>query len=330
MQDSRASRPSHAPAPEGLRRDWGIIPKRIREGAERWLGSAIVNVESQPTGFSPGVAVRIRTSSGARAFIKAVGPDPNADAPPMHRREAQVVAAMPTGVPVPRLLWSYDDDSSGWVVLVFEDIEGWHPAHPWRLDELDRVTRAMTDLATALTPSPLPRSMVGTASDEFRDRICGWRRIREEQPSRVERLDPWSSRNLETLVEYEAEAERLVVGDTLLHLDVRADNILLAPDKVWFVDWPSACVGAAWVDIAFFAPSVTMQGGPSPEQVIARHPAARTAEPNAITAAAVAIAGFFTHRSLQPAPPGLPTVRAFQAAQGVVAREWVARCTGWS
>jgi hypothetical protein len=35
-------------------------------------------------------------------------------------------------------------------------------------------------------------------------------------------------------------------------------------------------------------------------------------------------AGYFTERSLRPAPPGLPTVRLFQAAQGEVARRWLA------
>ena len=73
-----------------------------------------------------------------------------------------------------------------------------------------------------------------------------------------------------------------------------------------------------------------MQGGPPPEQVVARHPAARSAEPASITAAVAAIAGYFTHRALQPPPPGLPTLREFQAAQGKVARAWLAQRTGLS
>jgi Ser/Thr protein kinase RdoA (MazF antagonist) len=35
-------------------------------------------------------------------------------------------------------------------------------------------------------------------------------------------------------------------------------------------------------------------------------------------------ADYFTERSLQPPPPGLPTVRQFQAAQGEVTRRWLA------
>ena len=127
-----------------------------------------------------------------------------------------------------------------------------------------------------------------------------------------------------------ATAAEVVDGDTLHHFDIRADNILLSPERVWFVDWPGACVGAPWVDVVFFVPSVAMQGGPPPEDVIARHPACQAANPDAMTAVIAALAGFFTYGSLQPAPPGLPTLRAFQAAQGREAREWLARRTGWS
>ena len=71
-----------------------------------------------------------------------------------------------------------------------------------------------------------------------------------------------------------------------------------------------------------------MQGGPSPDEVIARHWACRTGDGDAMTAAVVSMAGYFTRQALQPPPPGIPTVRAFQAAQGVVARRWVARRMG--
>jgi hypothetical protein len=130
------------------------------------------------------------------------------------------------------------------------------------------------------------------------------------------------------LIELEAAAPEAVAGDTLLNFDVRADNMLLTPERVWFLDWPLACVGAAWVDVLFFLPSVAMQGGPSPEAIVAHNPACRAADLAAITAAVASIAGFFTHRALQPPPPGLPTVRAFQAAQGAVARRWLEERTG--
>ena len=256
---------SHPPPAEGVRLDWLAVPEQVRAAVEQWLGSPVAAAQSQPTGFSPGVAARLRTANGRRVFAKAAGPVPNPDVPSIHRREARIVAALPAVAPVPRLLWSYDAGDAGWVVLVFEEVEGRHPAQPWRPDELDRVLDALVGLSAALTPSPLPPATAGTASEEVGRRLCGWRQHKEESPSRLAQLDDWSTCHLAALVELEAEAVAAVAGDTLLHFDVRADNMLLTPERVWFVDWPLACVGAAWVDVVFFAPSVTMQGGPPPE-----------------------------------------------------------------
>jgi hypothetical protein len=71
-----------------------------------------------------------------------------------------------------------------------------------------------------------------------------------------------------------------------------------------------------------------MQGGPPPEDLLSRYPHTRQADADAVTAVVAAIAGFFVREGMQPAPPGLPTLRAFQAAQGEVARGWLARRTG--
>lgn len=214
-------------------------------------------------------------------------------------------------------------------MLAFEDVDGQHPMQPWQIDELDRVISAMEDLSLLLTPSPLPDATVKTAGDEIATHIQGWRKLNEEKPSRLDQVDDWSRRHIESLVAIEDTVAGALKGDTLLHCDIRADNILLAPGRTWFVDWPHARVGPPWLDVVCFAPSVIMQGGPPPEQVVSRHSACRS-DADAITAAIVALAGYFTRKAVQPPPPGLPTVRAFQDAQGVVAREWVAQRTGLS
>jgi len=48
-----------------------------------------------------------------------------------------------------------------------------------------------------------------------------------------------------------------------------------------------------------------------------------------VTVLVAALAGFLVQRSLLPPPPGLPTLRAFQGAQGEVALRWLRRRTGW-
>jgi hypothetical protein len=67
-----------------------------------------------------------------------------------------------------------------------------------------------------------------------------------------------------------------------------------------------------------------MQGGPDPAGLLALSAARRDADRRDLAATVCAVAGYLTQRSLEPAPAGLPTVRAFQAAQGAVARRWLA------
>jgi hypothetical protein len=321
------------PPAQGVRLEWATIPARVRAAVEDALGSAVVEAISQPSGFSPGVAARLRLADGRRVFAKAISSHPNPTSPAFHRREAAITAAIPAAAPVPRLLWSYDEGEEegkeGWVVLVFADVDGYHPAQPWRLDELHRVLDAMAELAAQLTPSPLTPPVVPTAGERIDRELPGWRLLVGAPPELIAKLDPWSRRHLDALIELETAALTAVAGHTLLHLDIRADNLLLTPEQVWFLDWPHACVGAAWLDVLYFLPSVTMQGGPPPEQVMDRHPACRAADSAALNAGLAAVAGLFTERALHPPPPGLPTLRAFQAAQGAVARAWLAQRTGW-
>ncbi len=85
---------SQPPPAEGVRLEWLAVPERVRAAVEQWLESPVVAAQSQPTGFSPGVAARLRTADGRRVFAKAAGPVPNPDVPSIHRREARIVAAL--------------------------------------------------------------------------------------------------------------------------------------------------------------------------------------------------------------------------------------------
>jgi hypothetical protein len=306
----------------GVRVDFADAPDSVRAWASDVLGEPVVEAVTQPGGFSPGVAARLRGASGRRMFIKAVSGEVNADSPRMHRQEARVTASLPETAPVPRLLAAYDDGT--WVALLLEDIDGRHPSVPWRDDELRRVLGALDELAAGLTPCPLPDAL--TVGDRWREEFACWREAAAAPPAG---LDDWSLRNLDRLAELESGWEDAARGNTLLHLDVRADNLLLTDDRVWVVDWPWAARGAAVFDAVGFAPSVAMQGGPPPRDLLARSAQGRAADPHVVATLVATVAGYFLVNALKPAAPGLPTVRAFQAAQGEVARRWVADLTGW-
>ncbi len=292
----------------------------MRDAIEERIGGIVVEAITQPGGFSPGLAARVRTRDGRRCFVKAVSELANPETPGMHRREAEVVAALPREAAVPRLLWSYDED--GWVALGFEDIEGRMPAQPWRDDELRIVVEGLHRLHEVLTPSPIA-SM--SAADAFATLIKGWEELRDSKAA----LDDWSSRNIERLIDLEAKTPAAVSGRTLLNFDVRADNILIAGDRVYFVDWPWARIGTPFVEWLALAPSVYMQGGPKPEELMRIAPLGAV-DDAAINAVIASLTGYFLGHSHRPPPPGIPTVRAFQAAQGEVALAWLRERTGWA
>jgi hypothetical protein len=141
--------------------------------------------------------------------------------------------------------------------------------------------------------------------------------------------DPWIMRNLAALIALEDRVPDLTPGTTLLHMDLRGDNMLITPDGVVIVDWPHATIGPAWLDGVFFAPSVAMEGGPEPAALVPLLDALREADPDDLTIGIAETAGFFTYHGLQPEVASLPGLREFQEAQGAVARRWLAGRPDW-
>lgn len=307
----------------GSRISWEAVPRPVRLGIEKEIRGRVVSARSQPGGFSPGLAARVVLDDGRRAFVKAAGPEPNPDAADIHRIESKIAGVLPLEAPTPRLLSVYDDGS--WVALIFEDVEG-HPPHlPWISIELARVLEAIDDLGEVFTPSPIEARRIADGLDSaFR----GWRKL-HANPDLASKIGEWALRNLERLVSLEGEWKEAAAGETLLHVDIRADNLIITSDRVVVVDWPHACIGARWIDLLLFVPSVAMQGGPAPWEVFDNHPVAEGVEAEAVTRGIVALAGFFIYRSLLPPPPGLPTLREFQRLQGIETLAWLKQATGW-
>jgi hypothetical protein len=305
----------------GTRLEWSQIPEVVRASIVGRLGAPVVAAVSQERGFSPALAARLRLADGRRAFVKAIGPDEESGAPggqAAYRREAAIAAQLPPTAPAPRLQASWDEH--GWIVLILEDIEGTNPAHPWRGDELRRVLEALTVLAETLTPAPLSAPRAAAPG-----RRPHWAQIAmtPKLVDQVTDLDPWLRPNLEILARAEERFENAAAGETLIHSDIRSDNILLTEQRVLFVDWPHAMVGAPWLDLLYLLPSVAMQGGPEPDAVFWSHPLSRHADRDAVIAVLAGVAGYLLHGATQAPPPGLPTLRRFQLAQGQEALRWL-------
>ena len=309
----------------GARVPWRRVPAAVRASIEDRLGTPVVGAHSQEAGFSPALAARLVLADERRVFVKGIGPDSLSGAPggqDSYRREARISAALPTSVPAPALIETWE--AGGWVILCFQDIEGTNPALPWEDDELLRVLEALTVTSAALTPSPIEAPAATTPGGSNH-----WRQLASQPQSiaLLPGLDDWVQDNIDLLSELEASSETAAAGDTLAHCDLRADNIVLNRRDVFFVDWPHARIGAPWLDLAYFLPSVAMQGGPLPDEVFWRHPLARFAKPQDVSSVLAGLAGFMVHDATQPPPPGIPTLRRFQLAQGQQAVRWLREMT---
>ena len=291
---------------------WLDVPEYVRNAIRAEVGADVVRIEAVDGGFSPCLAAKLELSNREPVFVKAVSSQQNPDSPHMVRREIEVMAVLPSSVPAPRLVAAIDDGE--WVAGIFECVAGRLPVDPWSTAEL---TSAIDALAR-LNATPAPPELLSAAAF-LAPLFDGWKKLvaRDAVPTR------WASR-VETLVALEQEALDSLDGDRLVHNDVRADNMLITPSgQVVFVDWAHACRGPAWLDLVLWACALELEGGGPPAETMVRlAPESRPTEA-ALTAMVAAILGYFEFQGTLPDPPGLPTVRSFQRAQGEIAARWL-------
>ncbi|WP_433234995.1 hypothetical protein ACQPYK_24500 [Streptosporangium sp. CA-135522] len=135
-----------------VRPSWTELPAALRDALAHRLGP-IRHAHVQSGGFTPGVAARVsieRDCRTSRAFVKAVPADHVLA--PKYRAEAAIAGQLPAATPAPRLRWSGDLD--GWVVLIFDDVDGRHPDLSPGSAEVPIAVAGVAVLAATLTPSP--------------------------------------------------------------------------------------------------------------------------------------------------------------------------------
>jgi hypothetical protein len=309
---------------QGTRIGWAEVPEHVRDAVASMLGAPIAANEPQGGGFSPGAAERLLLADGRRAFVKAGNLELNEHTPGMYRREAKITAALPPQVPATHLIDCYDDGD--WVALILADVDGRHPHVPWLADELNAVLATLGQLADELTPAP--EIDVPTAREALEHDAAGFRRLLDVG---VDDFEPLVAGNLTELLQLADDSLEAIGGRTLVHMDVRADNLLVRPDgAVVLVDWPHACIGADWLDSLLLLLNVAVYGGQDIDALMAATPVLARADPRAIDAALALLSSYFSHAYRQPPPPGLPTVRDWQRRQNEVVVPWLARRRGWT
>jgi len=311
-----------------VRPAWADLPESVRALVCRRLGSDVVDARSQRAGFTPGFASRLVCADGGRAFVKAASSGTDPAIAGCYRDEARIVAALPPGLPVPALRWVAEDED--WVVLCFADVPGHPPRRPWLRPELDRLLDVVAELAAALSPAPAELRVPAMAEVLAGD-LSGWRTLHDNGAELTGLLGggDWVAREIENLMELEAEVLTGCAGDTLAHLDLRPDNVIVADDGgVYVCDWNWACTAAPWVDLVCLLPSAFADGFDA-QALLAAHPAGRTAAPRAVDALLAALAGYYAQASRKPPVPTSPSLRAHQRAYGTATLAWLRQRVEW-
>lgn len=293
------------------RLSWVHLPPLVRRAVEQRLGSPVVDAVSQDGGYTPGFASVLTCDDGTRTFVKAASTKAQRLFADAYREEARKLAGLPAGVPAPGLLWT--DEVADWFLLATEYVDARAPHRPWTAEDLASASAMTVTIAESLTPAP------GIALDSAVDDFASW-------PALWDRVAHPRRDELRALADRYAE---VVAGYTLVHTDIRDDNILVRPDgSALLCDWNWPTVGAAWLD------SLILLIGPRGDGLdvdahIAAHPLLASVPAEDVDVFLALILGYFAASADQPVPATSPHLRAAQAWQRDVIDHWLAERRGW-
>ena len=304
------------------RLEWQHLPPHVRALVERRCGSPVVSAVSQGAGFTPGFASVLTCEDGSRHFVKAASQKAQRMFAGAYREEARKLRALPGSAPAPRLLWWHDADD--WVALGLEYVEARPPRRPWGEAELGSCLAMLEQMAADLTPPPAGLAVDGFAA-EMADWPSYWQRLRDATPDL-----PHLGHRLEEAAALAARLGEVTVGTTLVHTDVRDDNLMLTTDgRVLLCDWNWPVVGAPWLDTLFLL--IGPRGdGLDVETVLASSPLTRDVPAEAVDIVLALVTGYFLISADQPVPPSSPHIRDAQRWQGEVCWAWLCERRGWS
>jgi aminoglycoside phosphotransferase (APT) family kinase protein len=303
------------------RPEWGELPRVVCAAVVEALGSAVVQAESQRSGFTPGFASRLWLADGRTAFVKAADRRRSwlVDS---YALEAANLELLPAVVPAPRVRHRLEvtDGDTSWLVLIFDDVSGHPPSRPWQREEADRVLAAVRELSVALTPAPPGRQWKGFVADFFPDPAGLFDQVT------TRRLVPDIAGRLRELGMSAVESAR---GDTLVHSDLRDDNVILTDTgEVWVCDWNWPTRGPIWVDTLTVA--ISMVGdGLDGDRILGESGLVASTDADQIDGLLALLLGYCSTAGFGAPADASPFLRAHQAWYARVIEGWLRHRRSW-
>ncbi len=281
-------------------------PGELLDRVERLTGRQALGWRRATGGYTLAERWVLDLPGGDSIFVKMATTEPLARWIRIERRVYEDVRA---GF-LPRFL-HFDDDRDR-PLLVLEDLASAHWPPPWRPGDVERVLTMLE----AVRATPAPAWLEGLEAKAAR--MPGWLQVAENP-------EPFLSLGLATAAWLERALPDLLAssaatpfeGDSLLHSDVRSDNLCVTEGRTLLVDWNWVVRGNGLWDVAILLPGLEAEGGQRPDDVA----------PEAGVFAAF-LAGYFAAQAGLPPPEGAPRVRTVQLAQLRTALPWAARVLG--
>lgn len=247
-------------------------------------------------------------------FLKAV-PEHHPSAAD-YRLEAEILARMPSTAPIAKLRQFIEAD--GWTAVVLDALPGHVASEPWTPHDLSATLEALHRVPGRLDGNMALPSVAGRMAGR-----CTYFGESDGQPD-----DIWCREHLERLKHLETVWTDLVVGDELIHFDLRHDNCWMLPnDEAVLLDWGRACLGPKWVDLVCLM-LLSNTDDIKPEQVLNDDPTWLAAPSDAVDAFLVALLSYWTRASAAAPVDGAPALRARQERSRSATQRWLR--TRWS
>lgn len=313
---------------------WTALPAAVRHRFAAVLGAPVESAAPAGGGFTNGFAA-VLSGPGRSLFAKAA---PSADNHifAAYVREAEVLSALPAGLPIP-VLHSADritQEGTQWQLLSFEAVDGYMPGQPWTAADLRAVHDSLLAVQSALRHLPAGLSGGSMVDEFFGDRavtdVFGQFAVNGGPPAYLPRL---TTAHLADIRELGSIGREALAGDSVLHNDLRADNIIIrtassTPAQALFCDWNFLSTGPAWADwVALLV--YPRHAGIDVDPWLAESPLSAAANPDHIDAWLAALAAYMITSGAQPELSTSPHLRTHQRFTAHLLIDWLSERRKW-
>jgi hypothetical protein len=233
----------------------------LRQLVEETIGRKSIQWTVPDCGLSSAHRFSVQFDDGRKVFVKAA----TDEATEQWLRTEHLVLSSAERMFMPRVT-AWLNGAGFRPVLLTQDLGNayWPASHrgvTWRKGDFDLLFEGIKEIASlnhSLLLPPLKNRSIYiwpqiAAEPEFflSLRLCS---------------EHWFSRAIDALTEAEKTAD--ITGDCVVHGDIRSDNICFAGAHVMFVDWSHAARGSASYDLATLLPTLYLEGGPNPYDIM--------------------------------------------------------------